>query len=75
MMTNQNTFLVRLASKSLKYFLLVLFGLAIAYVLSSALGVLHIIPILMYLLLNVFVPLGIILLCFMTTAVILESVR
>lgn len=26
MMTNQNTFLVRLASKSLKYFLLVLFG-------------------------------------------------
>jgi hypothetical protein len=72
---NQDTLLFRFASKSLKYFLLVLFGIAIAYVLSSALGIFHIIPILLYLLQQFFLPLGIILLCLITTTVIIESLR
>ncbi|MBW4424802.1 MAG: hypothetical protein KME50_10200 [Nostoc desertorum CM1-VF14] len=75
METNQDTLLFRFASKSLKYFLLVLFGVAIAYVLSSGLGILHIIPILVYLLQQLLLPLGIILLCLITTVVIIESLR
>ncbi|MCC5659095.1 hypothetical protein LC608_19365 [Nostoc sp. XA010] len=73
--SNQDTLLFRFASKSLKYFLMVLFGIAIAYVLSSGLGILQIIPILLYLLQEVLLPLGIILLCLITTAVIIESLR
>ncbi len=73
--TNQDTLLFRIASKSLKYFLLVLFGIAIAYVLSSGLGMFQIIPILLYLLQQFLLPLGIILLCLITTAVIIESLR
>ncbi|MEH2209631.1 hypothetical protein [Nostoc sp.] len=72
---NQDTLLFRFASKSLKYFLLVLFGIAIAYVLSSGLGILQIIPILLYILQQFLLPLGIILLCLMTIAVIFESLR
>ncbi|MEH2123660.1 hypothetical protein [Nostoc sp.] len=72
---NQDTLLFRFASKSLKYFLLVLFGIAIAYVLSSGLGILQIIPILLYLLQQFLLPLGIILLCLMIIAVIFESLR
>ncbi|MEH2329043.1 hypothetical protein [Nostoc sp.] len=72
---NQDTLLFRFASKSLKYFLLVLFGIAIAYVLSSSLGILQIIPILLYLLRQFLLPLGIILLCLITIAVIFESLR
>ncbi|MBD0386032.1 MAG: hypothetical protein ICV54_05740 [Nostoc sp. C3-bin3] len=75
METNQDTLLFRFASKSLKYFLLVLFGIAIAYVLSIGLGILHIIPILVYLLQQLLLPLGIILLCLITTVVIIESLR
>ncbi|MBD2725862.1 hypothetical protein H6G96_05875 [Nostoc sp. FACHB-892] len=75
METNQDTLLFRFASKSLKYFLLLLFGIAIAYVLSSGLGILHIIPILVYLLQQLLLPLGIILLCLITTVVIIESLR
>jgi multidrug transporter EmrE-like cation transporter len=59
----------------LKYFLLVLVGIAIAYVLSSGLGILQIIPILLYLLQQFLLPLGIILLCLITTAIIIESLR
>jgi len=73
--SNQDTLLFRFASKSLKYFLLVLVGIAIAYVLSSSLGILQIIPILLYLLQQFLLPLGIILLCLITTAVIIESLR
>jgi multidrug transporter EmrE-like cation transporter len=75
MTTNQYSPLFRLATKSLKYFLWVLFGFAIAYALSSALGMLHLIPILMYFLKHFFTPFAIILLCLMTTAIIFESVR
>ncbi|MEH2373860.1 hypothetical protein [Nostoc sp.] len=73
--TNQDTLLFRFASKSLKYFLWVLFGIAIAYVLSSGLGILQIIPILLYILQQFLLPLGIMLLCLITTAVIIESLR
>ncbi|QKQ72499.1 hypothetical protein [Nostoc sp. TCL240-02] len=73
--TNQDTLLFRFVSKSLKYFLLVLFGVAIAYVLSSGLGILQIIPILLYLLQQFLLPVGIILLCLITIAVIIESLR
>ncbi|MFN6451778.1 MAG: hypothetical protein RM022_006025 [Nostoc sp. EfeVER01] len=52
-----------------------LFGIAIAYVLSSGLGILQIIPILLYLLQQFLLPLGIILLCLITIAVIFESLR
>jgi multidrug transporter EmrE-like cation transporter len=75
MTTNQYTPLLQLAFKSMKYFLWILFGFAIAYTLSSGLGILDIIPILMYLLQNLFLPVGIILLCLITTAVIIESWR
>ncbi|MCC5621345.1 hypothetical protein [Nostoc sp. CHAB 5715] len=73
--SNQDTLLFRFASKSLKYFLLVLVGIAIAYVLSIGLGILQIIPILLYLLQQFLLPLGIMLLCLITTAVIIESLR
>ncbi|MBC1222144.1 hypothetical protein GNF10_18005 [Nostoc sp. UCD121] len=73
--TNQDTLLFRFVSKSLKYFLLVLFGIAIAYVLSIGLGILQIIPILLYLLQQFLLPVGIILLCLITVAVIIESLR
>ncbi len=75
MTTNQYSPLFRLASKSLKFFLWVLFGFAIAYSLSSALGILQIIPLFLYILQHLFLPLGIILLCLITTAVIIESWR
>ncbi|WP_193195784.1 hypothetical protein [Nostoc sp. MG11] len=75
MTTNQDTLLFRLASKSLKYFLLMLFGFAIAYALSSGLRVFHILPILVYLLQQFMLPLGIILLCLITITVIFESLR
>ncbi|AFY46183.1 hypothetical protein Nos7524_0261 [Nostoc sp. PCC 7524] len=75
MPTDQDTVLFRFVSKSLKYFLLMLFGFALAYALSHALGVLHIIPILTYVLQHLFLPLGVILLCLTTVTVVLESLR
>ncbi|WP_017651476.1 hypothetical protein [Fortiea contorta] len=75
MTTHQYTPLLRLAFKSMKYFLWMLFGLAIAYALSSGLGIANMLPALIYLLQNLLVPLGLILLCLITTAVIVESWR
>ncbi|WP_341529706.1 hypothetical protein WKK05_10535 [Nostoc sp. UHCC 0302] len=75
MTTSNQTPLLRLAGKCLKYFLLVLFGFAIAYALSSALGIFHVLPILGYILQLFLFPMGVILLCLITTAVILESLR
>ncbi|MBW4616853.1 MAG: hypothetical protein KME21_27140 [Desmonostoc vinosum HA7617-LM4] len=75
MTTNQDTLLFRLAAKCLKYFLLVLFGIAIAYVLSIGLGILHFIPVLMYMLQQLLLPVGVILLCLITVTVIFESLR
>ncbi|WP_315789948.1 hypothetical protein [Fischerella sp. JS2] len=75
MTTNQYTPLFRLVSKFLKYFLLTLFGFAIAYVLSISLGILDVVPILIFLLQRLFVPLGTILLCLIVIAVLWESLR
>ncbi|HIK06241.1 MAG TPA: hypothetical protein IGS40_16250 [Trichormus sp. M33_DOE_039] len=75
MNTHQDTILFRVTSKSLKYFLLMLFGFAIVYSLSHALGVLHFIPVLIYVLQHLFVPLGMILLCLTTVTVLFESLR
>ncbi|WP_427162354.1 hypothetical protein ACQFX9_12815 [Aliinostoc sp. HNIBRCY26] len=75
MNTHHDTILFRFTSKSLKYFLLMLFGFAIVYALSHALGVLHIIPALVFILQHLFVPLGVILLCLITVTVLFESLR
>jgi hypothetical protein len=75
MTTNQYTPLFRLVSKFLKYFLLALFGFAITYVLSTSLGILDVVPILIFLLQRLFIPLGIILLCLIVIAILWESLR
>jgi hypothetical protein len=75
MTTNQYTLLMRLASKVLKYFLLVILGFAIAYILSTAFNALPIAKILLPFVVFWFQKLGIILLCLLATAVILESWR
>ncbi len=75
MAANQYSPLLRLAYKFFKYFSWLVFGLAIAFILSWGLRVFYIIPIIMYLIKHFFVPLGFILLCLITTAIILESWR
>jgi hypothetical protein len=75
MTTNQYTPLMRLASKILKYFLLIILGFAIAYILSTAFNALPIAKILLPFVLFCFQKLGIILLCLLAAAVILESWR
>jgi hypothetical protein len=75
MTTNKDTFLFRLVGKSIKYFLLMLFGFAIVYVISTVLGTFHINSMLVDVLRIVFVPLGVLLLCLITIMVIVESVR
>ncbi len=62
-----------LSSKFLKYFLLAMFGFAIAYVLSMTFGAAHITAILLPLFLNWVLRLGLILLCLIAVTVILES--
>lgn len=75
MTTNKDTLLFRLVGKSIKYFLLMLFGFAIVYVISTVLGTLHINSMLISVLQTVFVPLAVLLLCLITIMVIVESVR
>lgn len=75
MTTNQYTLLMRLVSKILKYFLLVMLGFAIAYILSTAFNALPIAKILLPFVVFGFKKLGIILLCLLAAAVILESWR
>ena len=75
MTTNQYTPLMRLVSKTLKYFLLVILGFAIAYILSTAFNALPIAQIVMPFVITGFQKVGIILLCLLASAVILESWR
>ncbi|BCL38117.1 hypothetical protein [Nostoc sp. MS1] len=75
MTTNKDTLLFRLVAKSIKYFLLMLFGFAIAYVISKVLGTVYINSMLVAILQAVFGPLAVILLCLITIMVIVESVR
>ena len=75
MTTNQYTPLMRLVSKTLKYLLLVILGFAIAYILSTAFNALPIAQIVMPFVITGFQKVGIILLCLLASAVILESWR
>ncbi|WP_414590474.1 hypothetical protein [Anabaena sp. CCY 9614] len=72
---NKYSNLLKLAGKFLKYFLLAIFGVAIAYILSMSFGAVNMMISLLPLLGHVFSRLGILLLCFMTTTIIVESLR
>jgi predicted histidine transporter YuiF (NhaC family) len=69
MKIHNNSHLFRLTSKLLKYFLLALFGLANAYVLSLSFGTLNIAATLLI------VPLGIALLSLVAVVIIVKSLR
>ncbi|MGI2907236.1 hypothetical protein [Tolypothrix sp. VBCCA 56010] len=75
MTTNQYSRLFKLTVKFLKYFLLGIFGLAIAYILSMSFGALNFVAVLLPFAGNWFSKLGILLLCLMTTTIIIESLR
>ncbi|OUL23044.1 hypothetical protein BV378_24515 [Nostoc sp. RF31YmG] len=76
MTTNTNNFLFRLVAKFIKYFALALFGLAIAFVLSSIFGGMHIASALLPFVFKwIVLRCGIILFCLILTTVIVESVR
>ena len=75
MTTNQYSRLFKLTVKFLKYFLLGIFGFAIAYILSICFGALHLVIMLLPLIGDCFVKLGIILLCLITITMIVESLR
>jgi hypothetical protein len=75
MITKQDSRLMRLVSRLLKYFLLMLFGFALAYVMSVGLGVLPIAAPVLVVVGDWLCRLGILLLCLIAIAIILESVR
>jgi hypothetical protein len=75
MVTNQNGPLFRLASKFLKYFLLALFGFAIAYILSVSFNALPMVAGLLLIIGEWFWRLGIALFCLMAIAMVIESFR
>ncbi|MBW4635601.1 MAG: hypothetical protein KME30_28080 [Iphinoe sp. HA4291-MV1] len=75
MMTKQDSRLMRLVFRFLKYFLLMLFGFALVYVMSVSLGVLHIVATLLAIVGDWLWRIGILLLCLMAIAMILESTR
>ncbi|KAB8317328.1 hypothetical protein SD81_018650 [Tolypothrix campylonemoides VB511288] len=74
MKPQQDSHLLRLVSRFLKYFLLVLFGFAIAYVMSITFGAVNIAIILPFVFDWVW-RLGLILFCLIAIAVIFESLR
>ncbi|NWF61409.1 MAG: hypothetical protein HXY43_19700 [Fischerella sp.] len=67
--------LFRLACVFLKYFLLALVGLAIAYVLSSPFGGIGIAAMLFPYVVDLVMRFGIVLFCVIATTIIFESVR
>lgn len=75
MTTNQYSPLFRLAFKLLKYFLLVMFGFAIAYVISMIFGMLPIAAMILPIVVNGFLRVGIVLLCLIALVMIIESLR
>jgi len=75
MITKQDSRLMRIVFRFLKYFLLILVGFAIAYLISASFGALHIAAPLLPILGDWFLRLGILLLCLMATAIIFESIR
>ena len=75
MKPNQDSRLFRLVSRFLKFFLLILFGLAITYVMSMTFGAAEIAVMLLSLFIALVSRLGLILFCLMATTVIFESFR
>ncbi|KAB8332779.1 hypothetical protein SD80_018880 [Scytonema tolypothrichoides VB-61278] len=75
MTTNQYSPLFRLAFKLLKYFLLVMFGFAIAYVMSMIFGMLPIAAMVLPIVVNWFLRVGIVLLCLIALVMVIESLR
>ncbi|MBW4501101.1 MAG: hypothetical protein KME57_16435 [Scytonema hyalinum WJT4-NPBG1] len=71
----QDSRLLRLVSRFLKYFLLVLFGFAIAYVASMTFGATKLVIMLSPIVFAVLWRLGLILFCLIATTVIFESLR
>lgn len=71
---NQDSRLFKLACRFLKYFLLALFGLAIAYVVSITFGVVNI-AVILPLVFDWVGRLGLILFCLIAITVIFESLR
>ncbi|ARV63067.1 hypothetical protein BZZ01_16300 [Nostocales cyanobacterium HT-58-2] len=67
--------LLKLVSKCLKYFLIAIFGFAIAYIMSLSFGVLPIAAMLLPHIASWFWRLGILLLGLIAVAMILESLR
>lgn len=74
MKPQQDSRLLRLVSRFLKFFLLALFGVAIAYVVSIAFGVVNIAVILPFVF-DWVGRLGLILFCLIAITVIFESLR
>lgn len=75
MTTNPYSPLFRLAFKLLKYFLLVMFGFAIAYVMSMIFGMLPIAAMILPIVVNGFLRVGIVLLCLIALVMVIESLR
>ncbi|MBD2775983.1 hypothetical protein [Iningainema tapete] len=73
--TNDHNLLLKFGSKGLKYFLLALVGFAITYVISTILGGSYIFTSVLFLAGDWLLRLGILLLCLILTAIILESLR
>lgn len=75
MITKQDSRLMRLVFRFLKYFLLMLFGFALTYVVSVSFGASQIAAMLLATVGDWCLRLGILVLCLMAIAIILESVR
>ncbi|MBW4633509.1 MAG: hypothetical protein KME30_16915 [Iphinoe sp. HA4291-MV1] len=73
--TDERSHLLKWTFLCLKYFLIVIFGFAIAYMMSISFGVLHLAAMLLPLVGSWFWRVGILLLCLLALAVILESLR
>lgn len=69
------SWLFHFASKVLKYFLLSLFGVGIACLLSAALGAFSVVGILMSFLEQWLVRIAVVVMCLLATAVVYESIH
>lgn len=72
---DRDRWLIRFASKVLKYFLLGLFGVGIACLLSAVLGAFSVVGILMSFLEQWLVRVTVVVVCLVATVVVSESMR
>lgn len=72
---HQYSWLLRFASKVLKYFLLGLFGVGITCLLSAVLGAFSVIKILMSFLEQWLVRIAVVVVCLLATTVVCESIQ